>query len=92
MADSDVLKEELQSYRDEISNHRRTLENEFNHLSKRYQSLKGVYEGRAAEEFKRGWERTATRFTEYIAHTTMIINLLDARLDALGEVNRIVSF
>jgi hypothetical protein len=88
MPNSDVLLQELEQYRNAILDHRKDLENQYTVLSHRYRTFSDVYEGEAAEEFKRGWEKTGLRFTEYIVSTGKIIQLLDARIDSLRGFNR----
>lgn len=88
MADSRILLGGLREYHASLERHITQLQAEFDGLQNRWYAFSGVYEGDAADQFRAGWQRTASRFQEYINQSQRIMALLEERIERLEEVNR----
>ena len=88
MADTRILLSGLKDYLDSLMAHLEKLQASFEELSSRWSALSSVYEGNAADQFRAGWMNTTENFTEYIEETRKISDLLEERIEALGEADR----
>jgi len=88
VADSKVLLNGLIEYRASLERHLNQLRSEYQQVEQRWHIFSAVYEGDAADQFKAGWMRTASRFNEYIERTDAIARILDERIAFLSEANK----
>lgn len=88
MADTRRLLNGLVEYRSSLDRHLASLRTEFDALQSRWHAFSAVYDGDAADEFKRHWALTSARFNEYITRTTAISAMLDNRIERLREANK----
>jgi uncharacterized protein YukE len=88
MADTRVLLNGLVDYHNRLYLHVTQLQQEYQQLEVRWRTFRDVYEGDAAEQFKRGWEHTAAGFQVYIDETQQIMKILEERIGFLGKANQ----
>jgi uncharacterized protein YukE len=80
----------LKEYHETLSRQLIKVRQEFQQVENRWQALSSVYEGTAADEFRRHWHRTVTNFEEYIDRTQQIAAALQERIEALQEADNAV--
>lgn len=78
----------LEDYRKSLERHVNKTNAEFQQLENRWRALNAVYTGDAADEFRRYWLGTTSRFKEYLTRSKKIAALLDERIESLREYNR----
>jgi len=86
--DTRKLLQGLEDYRSTLDRHLQELNTEFNVMQQRWHALNSVYTGDAADEFRRYWSVTTSRFEEYLQRTHRIAAMLDERIESLREFNR----
>lgn len=88
MADTHELLRRMTEYREALFRHLQKLRVDFEELEKTWYAFGAVYEGEAADQFKAGWDRTTSRFEEYMEYTHRILDVLDERIGALADADR----
>lgn len=88
MADTTLLLNKLREYRAALEHHRQSLQSEYDHLDQQWYRFRSVYEGDAARDFQSHWLRTRGCFSDYIAATFSVIQLLEDRIAALEQLDR----
>ena len=86
--DTRLLLKGLEDYRKSLDRHLKELNTEFRVTEQRSRALYSVYTGDAADEFKKYWSVTVSRFQEYLTRTQRISAMLDERIEYLREYNR----
>lgn len=89
MADSRALHNGLANYHQALETHLQELTSEYQKMEKTWYRFSAIYDGDAANQFKTNWMRTVSTFQEYITQTEQISRLLEERITALREVNRL---
>jgi len=88
MADTRALLNGLLEYHKRLTLHVTQLQQEYQQLEVRWRMFRDVYEGDAADQFKRGWEQTAARFQVYIDEAQHIMKILEERIGFLSKANQ----
>lgn len=88
MADTTQLLTKLKEYRAALHHHRQSLQSEYDHLDQQWHRFRSVYEGDAARDFQSHWLRTCGCFSDYIAATFLVMQLLEERIAALEQLDR----
>jgi len=83
----DRLRSGLRDYQNHLERHVQKLNSSFNSLQSRFMALSREYDGRAAEEFRSSWSKTAAWFKDYIKQTRKLSKILDERLKYLENTN-----
>lgn len=88
MSDITKLRDLLIQYEEALDRHRLYLKDSFGEVKQRYASLRHVYDGVAAREFKTGWGRTSEAFDAYTERLDALRPLLRERIEALTAADR----
>lgn len=86
--DTRLLLRGLEDYSKSLKRHINKTNTEFRELEQRWHALNAVYTGDAADEFRRYWLGTTSRFNEYLTRSKKIAAMLDERIESLREYNR----
>ncbi len=78
----------LQEYHTSLQRHLQTMTQAHAVLAQRWGAFSEVYEGSAAEQFRRNWLRTEHHFQTYIAASHKMSKLLEERIASLTLVDR----
>lgn len=84
--DVDKLRDGLLNYNHSLVKHLQKLRDDYNSLMNFYIRLNQEYEGQAAEEFKKSWDKTAKWFEEYITDAEILSKTLEERIENLRIV------
>lgn len=85
MSNPDLLLEDLQMYQQDLHRHINRVQDEFQHLQKRWIAFHHVYEGEAAEKFQVSWSRTLAWVQDHLTQLQSLSAILQVRIDALQQ-------
>lgn len=83
MTDATKLRLGLEAYRDALVQHLTSLGEQHTRMATAWGRLREGYQGRGAEAFAEVWERSDTRFREYIDSSAAIRQIIENQLERL---------
>jgi len=81
----------LNDYQSTLSRHLVSTRERFEIVERSWIALSDCYAGQGAEEFRPEWEKTATRFNEYLDYSAQLSILLEQKSKQLKQADRPLS-